>query len=100
MKELYVYYRIGRADTPAALLQIEGMFDALRQGHAGLHARLLRRPQPGESQETWMEVYTHPGGITPDLLAAIESAARQMPSARIGARHLELFESLASPGSR
>lgn len=97
MNELYVYYRIGRADVTAALPQVAAMFNALMQGHAGLHVRLLRRAQPGEGQETWMEVYTHPGeGITPGLQAAIESATREVPSKRVGSRHFEAFEPLAT----
>lgn len=95
-----MYYRIGQADVTVALPQVEGMFDALKEGHTGLHARLLRRAQPDEGQETWMEVYTHPGGITPDLQTAIESATREVPRARMGARHLEVFEPLASHGTR
>lgn len=92
-----MYYRIGQADVTAALPQVAAVFDALMQAHAGLHARLLRRAPPAEGQETWMEVYTHPGeGITPGLQAAIESATRELPSARVGSRHLEAFEPLAT----
>jgi hypothetical protein len=99
MKELYVYYRIGQAEARTALPQIERMFDGLRQRHAGLRARLLRRSPSGAGEQTWMEVYTHPGGITPDLQAAIEAVATGMPGARLGTRHAEVFESLASPGT-
>lgn len=91
-----MYYRIGQADVPAARRQIATVFDALTQGHDGLHARLLRRAQPEEGQETWMEVYTHPKGITPGLQAAIEWATRELPSTRVGSRHLEAFEPLAA----
>lgn len=91
-----MYYRIGRADVSAARQQVEAVFDVLTQGHAGLHARLLRRAQPDEGQETWMEVYTHPEGITPGRLAAIESATHEVPRARVGSRHLEAFEPLAT----
>jgi hypothetical protein len=99
MKELYVYYRVGRADSSAAQAQIEAAFDGLKRRHAGLDARLLRRAAPDEDPQTWMEVYTHSGGVTPDLQAAIESAVHAMPDARIGARHLEVFKPLAG-GSR
>jgi hypothetical protein len=99
MKELYVYYRIGQLDVPAARQQVEAAFDALKRGQAGLHARLLCRAQPGEGQETWMEVYTHPQGITPGLQAVIESATRELPAARVGNRHIEVFEPAASRGT-
>jgi len=99
MKELYVYYRIDPADAATALPQVERMFNGLRHGHAGLHARLLRRAQPEENQETWMEVYTYPGGITPDLQAAIDAATRDTPGARIGTRHQEVFEPVDPRGS-
>jgi len=94
MKELYVYYCIGEAGTSEALSQVEGVFAALKAAHPGLQARLLRRVQPEKGQETWMEVYTRKGGITPDLQAAIEAATLEVPRARKGARHLEAFEPL------
>lgn len=100
MKELYVYYRVGRADVSTARAQIDDALDGLKRRHAGLEARLLRRAPPDEDPQTWMEVYTHPGGVTPDLQAAIESAVHAMPGARIGARHLEVFEPLADRGNR
>lgn len=95
-----MYYRVGRADVSTARAQIEDAFDGLKRRHAGLDARLLRRVPSDEDPQTWMEVYTHPGGVTPDLQAAIESAVRAMPGARIGTRHLEVFEPLADRGNR
>lgn len=95
-----MYYCVGRTDVATALAQVEDAFDALKRNHAGLDARLLRRAQSDEDPETWMEVYTHPGGVTPDLQAAIESAVCAMPGARIGSRHLEVFEPLADRGTR
>ncbi len=94
-----MYYRVAPAEAATALPQIERMFDDLRRSHEGLHARLLRRAQSGASEQTWMEVYTHPGGITPELHAAIEAAAGRVPGARPGTRHAEVFEPLASPGA-
>lgn len=94
-----MYYRVGHADAAAALPQIKHLFDGLRQNHPNLHARLLRRAQPGADAQTWMEVYTHPGGITPDLQAAIEAAAGGTAGVRLGTRHAEVFEPLASPGA-
>jgi len=94
-----VYYRVSRAEAPSALPQIERKLDGLRQRHADLRTRLLRRAPSGAGEETWMEVYTHPGGITPALQAAIEVAASGVPAARLGTRHTEVFEPLASPGA-
>lgn len=99
MRELYVYYRVGLDDTVSALPQIEHLFDGLRRRHANLQARLLRRCPSGAGDETWMEVYTHPGGITPGLQAAIEAAAHNVPAARQGTRHAEVFEPLPIPGT-
>jgi hypothetical protein len=100
MKELYVYYRVGRADASTAQAQIEAALDGLKHRHAGLDVRLLRRTPSDEDPQTWMEVYTHSEGVTPDLQAAIESAVHAMPDARIGARHLEVFEPLTDRGTR
>lgn len=100
MHELYVYYRVGRADAASTLPQIEHLLDGLRRSHAGLRARLLRRAQGGVGEEeTWMEVYTHPGGITTGLQAAIEAAARGVAGARLGQRRVEVFEPLTSTGA-
>lgn len=94
-----MYYRVGRAEAATALPQIERMFEDLRRNHSDLRARLLQRAPSGAGEETWMEVYTHPGGITPELQAAIEAAAGGVPRARLGSRHAEVFEPLASPGA-
>ena len=94
-----MYYRVAPAEAATALPQIERMFDDLRRSHEGLRTRLLRRAQSSASEQTWMEVYTHPGGITPELHAAIEAAAGRATGAVPGARHAEVFEPLASPGA-
>lgn len=99
MRELYVYYRIGRDDSAASRRQVQQLFDQLRQQHPGLQTRLLRRPPQAAGPETWMEVYTHPQGVSAQLHAAIDAASRHAPQARLGERHAEVFEDLAVPAA-
>lgn len=99
MRELYVYYRIGRDDSAAGRQQVQRLFDQLQRQHPGLQARLLRRPLQAAEPETWMEVYTHPDGVSSQLHAAIDAASRHTPRARLGERHAEVFEELAGPAA-
>jgi hypothetical protein len=94
MKELYVYYRISCAHLALARSEIDGAFEVLRRLHPRLQARLLRRLEPQAEHETWMEIYTHPGGLSADQHALIEALTQELPRRRSGPRHQELFELL------
>jgi hypothetical protein len=91
-RELYVYYRTGADAAAAVRAELAQLFAALTHRHVGLRARLLQRPGTPPDMHTWMEVYTHPQGISPQLQAEIEAAANKLPRSRLGARHAECFE--------
>lgn len=90
--ELYVYYR-APAESQAALEQaVDAAQRALVAGHAGLEARLLRRPEAANGQATWMEIYRHPQGIDRALEARIEAALQAvLKDYGAVARHAERF---------
>jgi hypothetical protein len=96
MRELFIYYRI-RADAASAALEaVHAMQARLRHEHAGLAARLLRRPEEKDQQQTWMEIYAFPGGVTPALEARIAHAAAAVEPFITGTRHTEVFIPCAS----
>lgn len=93
MLELYVYYRVP-AGTTSAQPEIEALHTRLVAELPGLEARLLQRADGQHSapdQLTWMEIYRHPQGLSPEQLQHIIHASAGWPSARIGTRHLEHF---------
>lgn len=93
MRELFIYYRVRPASTARALDAVRTMQEALRTRHAGLQARLLRRPPVAGESETWMETYA--GADVAALATVIEGAAAEWAGLVDGARHVEVFESLS-----
>jgi hypothetical protein len=96
MRELFIYYRIRADAARTALAAAQAMQARLREEHPGLTARLLRRPDNQDQQQTWMEIYTSPAGVTPDLEARIEEAAAALAPFVVGTRHTEAFIPCAS----
>jgi Domain of unknown function (DUF4936) len=95
VRELYLYWRarpgVGReAVTAAAAFQ-----QRWRERVPDLDARLLQRAE-GE-RATRMEIYTRPGGIDAELQRAlVEEGNLALAPWLDGARHLEVFEPIAS----
>lgn len=91
-REIYVYYRVARADVTVAAGKVRAMQAGLRASHPGLQARLLRRPVTAADLQTWMEVYSIEGGVGEALQREIEAAASSLLDAIQGPRHCEVFE--------
>jgi hypothetical protein len=100
VRELFIYYRIPVDAAPAAREAVEAMQAALCQRHPGLSARLLRRPDEQDLQQTWMEIYAMHGaasGVTPRVEADIaQAAAAALAPFAAGSRHTEVFVPCAS----
>lgn len=94
--ELYIYYRVTQADLPRALAIVRDFQRSLRSAHAGLAARVLRRPNAASGEMTLMEIYAldRASGIDEALRARIDTAAEALGSLLTSARHVETFESL------
>ena len=96
MRELFVYYRVPRTCVADAHAAVRAAQAALRAGHPGLVARLLRRCDAADPAlpETWMETYAWPAspqGIDEKLQAAIEAGAAPLLALIDGMRHVEAF---------
>ncbi len=95
-RELFVYWKVGHEQAPAAHRAAVGLLQALRQAHPELQARLMQRADESGDKATFMETYSAlPAGVTLALQAAIEDQAR-LAFVALGhpARHVEVFESL------
>lgn len=94
-RELFIYYRIALDDAPALQAQVLAFQQRLMADHPGLTARLLRRPEPADGWQTWMETYTMPArsdGVTEALQHEIERVAAQADERlRVTPRHVEVF---------
>ena len=101
MRELFVYYRVPSADAAVALAQVQALHAELRTLEPFLQARLLRRPDETDGQQTWMEIYATdpvrvPAGVGAGLQAEIESRAGRLLTMTVGPRHVEVFVACAS----
>ena len=99
MRELFIYYRIPAAQAAAAHDMVQAMQMRLRRMHPGLTARLLRRPEAQNGQQTWMETYAmdgDPAGVTPQIEATIAAEACVLAPLLAGGRHTEVFVACAS----
>lgn len=89
--ELYVYYRVPVGARARAAAEVDALHRRLVGQWPGLLTRRLSRDDPAAPDETWMEVFQHPGGLDRDALDTIRTAAAAWPSDRIGPRHEEHF---------
>lgn len=100
MRELFIYYRSPQ-DEAGRLVALARTFQAqLADGHPGLVARLMCKPEVVDGMRTWMETYSmnaaiSPDGITAALAQEIEAQAACLATCRIGKRHVEVFEPCA-----
>ncbi len=97
----FVYYRVPHANRHTAALAVQAMQAALAQQWPGLQVQLMRRADAGArteaAEDTWMETYGHPEGVSQVIAQAIEAQASALPSGLIGARHVETFVPLTMP---
>jgi hypothetical protein len=94
---LYVYYRLPAAAREQAQDELTVAHAALQQRWPSVSSQLLEKQSvPGIRDEmlTWMEVHQQPGGLDASTSHAICAMLAPWPSARVGARHVELFATL------
>ena len=101
MRELFVYYRVHSAQAPVARAAVLAFQAELKSRHPALRARLLRRADGTDGEQTWMETYatdplTDGIGITQSMQADIEASARALAPFVQGVRHTEVFIASAS----
>ena len=110
--ELYVYYRVPVSNADALRGVVTEMHRQLRHDVPGLQARLLRRSDPSEGLDTWLETYAMrpeagaPGdggtggvsstcGVSDALRNTIEQRAAAWAGLCDSARHSEVFDACA-----
>jgi Domain of unknown function (DUF4936) len=98
-RELFVYWKVDRARGAEALAAATLLLQSLRHTQPTLQSRLMRRAEETGDKLTFMETYSaSPGGVTPALQAAIDTAAADALSAFAGlVRYVEVFERLDPP---
>ncbi len=100
-RELFIYWRVARADGARARAAAQAMQAALRLQNPLLVACLYQRVEDSGEAVTMMETYRLPGGIGPELQAWLQAAGNSTlgPLCQ-GERHLEVFEPLHGDSSR
>jgi hypothetical protein len=96
-RELYVYYRVEQAHWRAAADAAAAWQRELSSTHAGLIARVLRRPDVRVGAVTLMETYmfeARTGAIDDALQALIARGAPALGAGLIGTRHVEAFDAI------
>jgi hypothetical protein len=73
---LYVYYKLPPSDHIQLKDGIARLQQAIEKFDTSLKFEVLQRPEIGsDGNETWMEVYHHPEGITPTMIQQINQIA-------------------------
>jgi hypothetical protein len=73
---LYVYYKLPPSDHIRLKDGIVRLQQAIEKFDTLLKFEVLQRPETGsDGNETWMEVYHHPEGITPTMIQQINQIA-------------------------
>jgi hypothetical protein len=93
--ELYSYYHTHHTpnDSQAAVHQeVTAAHTRLGQLIPGLQSRLLQRCENANSAKTtWMEVFSHPQGLSEPQIEQIHMATANLPTQRLGPRVTERF---------
>ncbi len=98
MRQLFIYWKLPRAQAQAALDALRHAQEVLRGAHPGLQAALFRRSDAAAAAEgsvTGMETYAMAGGIDAHLQSQLVNAGEEALQA-LGAprRHVEVFDEL------
>lgn len=90
---LFVYYKLPFSEHERVKSLVRKMINSLMEKDSQLCVDLMQRPDiSDEGVETWMEIYSHPFGISSEMILMISEFAKtfQLPTPR----KLELFVQL------
>jgi hypothetical protein len=99
-RQLFVYWRVGVADTEAALQAVRGWQQSLRAQHPALQTRLFLRHDAARDEATVMESYALVAhGPSPGIDARLQRQIEHDGTAALqhwlcGTRHVEVFDAL------
>ena len=78
MQALFVYYKITASEHAAWLQRVRVFEQQVQRSWPDLQIELMQRPEASsDGQETWMEVYRHPRGVTQAMTESIGQLAAQ-----------------------
>jgi hypothetical protein len=78
MQALFVYYKIAASEHAAWLQRLRAFEQQVQRSWPDLQIELMQRPEASsDGQETWMEVYRHPQGVTQAMTESIGQLAAQ-----------------------
>jgi hypothetical protein len=95
MQTLFVYYKIAAAEHAQWLQRVRALEQQVRTSWPGLQIELMQRPEASnDGQETWMEIYRHPQGVTLAMTESISQLAARagLPSKRASEFFIPLKE--------
>lgn len=101
-RALFIYYSVASTDCAEVLRFVEALQQTLIRELPGLQARLWRRADEvwdTAKDQTWMEIYEHPQGLSASFDQSLAEHLKLMPPGRIGERHVEAFVPLNNPPS-
>lgn len=76
MQTLFVYYKIAAAEHADWFKRVRIFEQQVRAFWPAMQIELMQRPEvSAEGQETWMEVYRHPQGVTSTMTESITQMA-------------------------
>jgi hypothetical protein len=76
MQALFVYYKLPVQEHALWRPKVEAFQHELRQKWSGLSTSLMQRPEATpDGIETWMEIYSHAEGVTPEVMDSIAALA-------------------------
>ena len=91
---LYVYYKVPALERTATRNALDQYREKITKDIPRLELALMKRPELKDGVETWMEIYTHPDGITDTIVAAINDCLNLFPKLSRWPRATERFVSL------
>lgn len=75
---LFVYYKLPQSHHAQTILLVNQFKEDLQAYDPQITVELLQRPEvSADGFETWMEVYSHPDGISSSMMARIQELAIQ-----------------------
>jgi Domain of unknown function (DUF4936) len=74
---LFVYYKLPLSEHAQWVGRVRDFQQAVVQAWPGMTVELMQRPEASpEGLETWMEVYRHPQGVSPEMMASVAALAQ------------------------
>lgn len=75
---LFVYYKLPLSEHAQWVGRVRVFQQTVVQTWPGMTVELMQRPEASpEGLETWMEVYRHAQGVSPEMMASVARMAQE-----------------------